>query len=72
MTDTDTTSRPAEAIRLRLTTSDRTLARMSAQPAQWQGSRTVILRIYGDKRLVYEIPLDEWNRLNRDALGGNA
>lgn len=43
-------------------------AEISAQPAQLYGSRTVIIRIMENgKRTVYEIPLEEWSRLNRDA-----
>ena len=62
-----TITMPAMATRL-LPRAGRRDADISAQSAQFHGSRTVIIRIVENgKRAVYEIPLEEWSRLNRDA-----
>lgn len=61
-----TTTTPAPATRL-LSKGDHD-ADVSAQPASRHGSRTVILRVTeSGRKAVYEIPLAEWSRLNRDA-----
>ena len=58
---------PATGSRLLARAGNRT-AEISAQPAVLHGSRTVLIRIAeGGKKAVYEIPLEEWSRLHRDA-----
>lgn len=67
MKQTSTLADPAVARRLLSKKID--AVEMSTQPGILYGSRTVFLRIAeGGKKVVYEIPLEEWSRLNRDAI----
>jgi hypothetical protein len=67
MNQAPTITRPAVANRLMAKKNG--TVEISTQPANLNGSRTVILRIAEDgRKAVYEIPLDEWSRLNRDAI----
>lgn len=63
-----TITSPAVGRRLLAKAADGGLVDFSAQPAQLHGSRTVLLRVaQNGRKVVYEIPPEEWSRLNRDA-----